>query len=101
MNDMKFGTEFTFVPKTMMVDRIIEFHDVEFLDIELTDDTEYTGQLYIRGINVGCVVVTKHPVEWSTAYAPEGVTGGAMEDVSAETAEELAEKIAKQWHLSD
>ena len=73
-----------------------EFADVEFTD-PLKEGELTTYQLYIRGLNVG--EVEEFAGEWSTLYSPQGVTGGAMENVFAHDHEQLYKRICGQWGL--
>lgn len=78
--------------------------DTGFQDIEMVDPVQEYGeceiyQLYIRGMNVGCVHYDIMDGTWETVYAPEGMVGGHS-NVSAKSAKKLMKAIAKQFHIA-
>ena len=76
---------------------------VDHYDVELTDPVdevdEIVYQLYVRGINVGNATHEIKKDIWHTAFSPEGVTGGQMEDINGIHAEDLMYKVAREFYL--
>ena len=93
-----FGKEWVDYTSSEHASAAASHHDIEFVDF-VEEGHLHTGQLYVRGINVGLVEFNEENQIWGTAYAPEGITGGMMEGVSAYTADGLAKKVAKQFHI--